>query len=250
MKSAAVLATLPRRKLLTVKKIAFYVAFACCMGALAGPAGAQIYTARDANGTLILSDRPLGAGAQTFPVPGAGTMRVASTMSLSPTGNYDSLIVQYAQRQGVRTDLVRAVIQVESGFNARAVSPKGAMGLMQLMPATASRFGVLDPFNPAENIRAGVGYLRQLLDRYHDDEELALAAYNAGPGAVDRYGSQVPPYRETQAYVRRIKAATSVDIAPGSYFYKSIEIINGRPVPRYSDTKPSSGEYEVIAIRR
>ena len=105
---------------------------------------------------------------------------------------------------GIRPDLVRAVIQVESAFNPRAVSPKGAMGLMQLMPATAKQFGVIDPFNPAENIRAGVSYLRQLLDRYDHDEQLALAAYNAGPGAVDKYGSKVPPYKETQNYVLKI----------------------------------------------
>ena len=122
----------------------------------------------------------------------------------SPNPSFDPLIRQHASRQGVRADLVRAVIQVESAFNPRAVSPKGAMGLMQLMPATAKEFGVADPFNPAENIRAGVSYLRRLLDRYNDNEQLALAAYNAGPGAVDKYGIKVPPYKETQNYVHKI----------------------------------------------
>jgi soluble lytic murein transglycosylase-like protein len=232
-----------------VKKIALFIGLAVWALALAGPASAQIYTGRDSNGVLILSDRPLGPGIQTVAVSRSSTLRVASSLKASPNGSYDSLIVQHAQRHGIRVELVRAVIQVESGFNAQAVSPKGAMGLMQLMPATASRFGVLDPFNPAENIRAGVGYLRQLLNRYKENETLALAAYNAGPGAVDRYGSQVPPYRETQNYVRRIKAATPVEQAAGS-IYKSVEIVNGRAVPRYSDSKPSAGEYEVIAVRR
>ena len=101
----------------------------------------------------------------------------------------------------VNVDLVRALIQAESAFNPRAVSPKGALGLMQLMPATAAEFGVTDAFNPAQNIRAGVRYLKQLLDTYEGRVELALAAYNAGPGAVKKYGGKVPPYRETQNYV-------------------------------------------------
>ncbi len=131
-------------------------------------------------------------------------------------------------------------MQVESGFNPYARSPKGAMGLMQLMPATAKQYGVRNAFNPTENVRAGVAYLRELLDRYQDNEELALAAYNAGPGAVDKHGQTVPPYRETQSYVAQINrmAAKPVNI-PGTTIYKTIELTpDGRPVTLYTDKKP------------
>jgi soluble lytic murein transglycosylase-like protein len=108
--------------------------------------------------------------------------------------------------------LIHAVIRQESGYDPYAVSHKGAKGLMQLMPATAKRFGVKDVFDPAENVQGGVKYLRQLLDRYDGDRRLALAAYNAGEGAVDRFGG-VPPYRETQDYVDRIVGPSESDMA-------------------------------------
>jgi len=104
----------------------------------------------------------------------------------------------------IDASLLRAVIVVESAFDERAVSSRGARGLMQLTPATAVRFGVHDAFNPRQNVRAGAHYLRFLLDRYDNDLELVLAAYNAGEDAVDRYGRAVPPYKETRAYVPRV----------------------------------------------
>ena len=118
---------------------------------------------------------------------------------------YDAVIAEHASLQGVRPDLVHAVIQAESAFNPMARSLKGAMGLMQLMPSTAVQFGVTNAYDPVQNIRAGVAYLRRLLDRYSHNEELALAAYNAGPAAVEKYGA-VPPYRETRDYVSKIRS--------------------------------------------
>lgn len=119
----------------------------------------------------------------------------------------DQLIAEYAAQQNISPDQLRALIEVESSFNPQAVSPKGAMGLMQLMPGTAKQFGVTDPFDPAQNIRGGATYYRSLLDQYGGNEDLALAAYNAGPAAVEEYGNQVPPFPETTEFIRRIRTA-------------------------------------------
>lgn len=125
-------------------------------------------------------------------------------------GALDVLIAAAAARYGHPTNLLRAIVHVESRFNATAVSPKGAIGLMQVMPATATGLGVVDPatrlFDPAVNLDAGARLLRQLLDQFKDRPELAIAAYNAGPGAVLKHGRGIPPYPETQAYVRDVTA--------------------------------------------
>ena len=212
-------------------------------------ADAQIYAWRDVNGTLVLSDRKLNDGALTYSVPEAPGIR-ATTPLAEPAvrEQFEPLIREHAARHALRVELVRAVIQVESGYNPRARSPKGAMGLMQLMPATARQLGVRNAFDPDENIRGGCAYLRQLLDRYRGNEELALAAYNAGSGAVDRHGSAVPPYQETREYVKRVNRLSDVQRASlkQRVIYKTFEIVDGRAIPRYSSRKPATGTYEIV----
>ena len=122
------------------------------------------------------------------------------------SGRLDSLIRQNGAQYGVDPYLIFCVMEQESHFNSRAVSPMGARGLMQLMPGTAARFGVRNVHDPAQNVRAGTRYLKELLRRFNDRVDLVLAGYNAGEGAVMKYGRRVPPYRETRNYVRRISA--------------------------------------------
>jgi soluble lytic murein transglycosylase-like protein len=209
-------------------------------------ASAQIYTWRDSSGTLVLSaTRPAddnGIPVQTYAVPGP----VADTKfrSTQPVQNhrsaaFESLIEEHSARHGVSADLVRAVIQAESAFDPLARSPKGAMGLMQLMPATAAELGVQNPYDADENISGGVAYLKSLLVRYDGNEELALAAYNAGPAAVEKYGA-VPPYKETRNYVAKIIGTAGAVAPPPARVYETIEMVNGRAVIRYS-SKPSPG---------
>lgn len=230
--------------LVTSIRLFLHLAFAAALlGLYAVPAQAQIYSWRDANGNLVLSDRPHpGAELKTFEVPKAPSVRATRSVS-ARADQYEDLIVGHATIHNIRPDLVRAVIQVESGFNPRAVSPKGALGLMQLMPTTARQLNVRDAFDPEENIRGGVTYLRHLLDRYDGNETLALAAYNAGPGAVDKHGHNVPPYRETQGYVSKIgklvgTARASRVAATSTVIYRVVEVVDGREVVRYTDRKP------------
>lgn len=116
----------------------------------------------------------------------------------------DAMVYEAASRNGLDPCLILSVMRAESGFRRMAVSPKGASGLMQLMPATAARFGVKNIFDPRENVLAGSVYLRWLLNRFNGDVRLALAGYNAGEGAVEFYGLRIPPFAETQNYVRTI----------------------------------------------
>jgi soluble lytic murein transglycosylase-like protein len=222
--------------------------------ATASPAQAQIYSWTDGNGHLVVSDRPSNGDKSPAPaayvVPQAESFRATRPVDERKSALYDDLIQQYARQNSVRTDLVRAVVQVESGYNVWAQSPKGALGLMQLMPTTIQQFGVRNPFNPLENIRAGVAYLRQLLDRYANNEVLALAAYNAGPGAVDKHGQAVPPYKETRDYVskvNKIAGESATRRPPAATIYRITEVVDGQETVRYSDRKPATGTYELMA---
>jgi soluble lytic murein transglycosylase-like protein len=218
-------------------------------------AEAQIHAWRDAGGNLVLSDRRLDENAATYEVPQAPSIRATRPAAATEeTDRYEPLVQEHAARQSLRPDLVRAVIQVESGFNPWARSPKGAMGLMQLMPATARELGVRNAYDPEENIRGGTEYLRQLLDKYEGNEELALAAYNAGAGAVDRYGRRVPPYRETKDYVRKVGSAAGTMAGPRrgdpkDIIYKIVDIVDGVPVVRYTSERPTSGSFEIVGRR-
>lgn len=220
---------------------------------LATEAEAQIYTWTDASGSLVLSEHPPAPGTvtRTFSVARSASIRVTRPAESRFARGYDQLIEDAARSGGVRSDLVRAVIQVESGFNPGARSSKGAIGLMQLMPATAVELGVRNPYDPKENVRGGVAYLRQLLTRYEENETLALAAYNAGPEAVQRYGNRVPPYRETREYVSRVQRTTpaATSARPVTTIYRSVEIVEGRLMMKYQGTPPANGWYDVIRFK-
>ena len=202
-------------------------------------AQAQLYSWKDANGRLIISDRPQDPTAKTYAVAYVGTgFGVAKpTTGTRRITEFDDLIVEHASRHSLQPDFVRAVIQAESAFNPRARSPKGAMGLMQLMPSTAAEYRVANAYDPAENIRAGVAYLKSLLTRFSDDVSLALAAYNAGPKAVEKYGNAVPPYKETRNYVSKIRANAGAAGATTPKIVRTVTIVDGREVVKYTNLK-------------
>lgn len=162
------------------------------------PSQADVYRYVDGQGTLHFTNVPDHGKFKVW----IREKRVLFKPSLG-SGQYDGLIAGAAERYQVDDALIKAVIKAESNFNHRAVSPKGAQGLMQLMPQTASSLQVKDSFEPESNIEGGVRYLRYLLNVYKGHLPLALAAYNAGEKAVARYGG-IPPYSETQNYVKRV----------------------------------------------
>ena len=171
---------------------------------LAGSAFSDVYVYKDKEGVLSFTNVPAHSGYRRMIRESNGQIAVggASTSVSLPT-SYDEVIRSASDRYNIDSELVRAVIKVESDFNSAARSNKGAMGLMQLMPDTARLHNVINALDPIDNIEGGVRHLKLLLNRYQGDVELSLAAYNAGIKAVEKYGG-IPPYNETRDYVRRV----------------------------------------------
>jgi soluble lytic murein transglycosylase-like protein len=161
----------------------------------------EIVTITDENGRKIFvnTGEPRAKGGR----PASVASRLKADHAAVPPPEISQLVKQTASRLQVDPQLVHAIIKVESEYHPKAVSPKGAMGLMQLIPQTAQRFGVENPFDPKENIEGGVSYLKHLLDLFGGDLPRSLAAYNAGEGAVQRFGG-IPSFSETQDYVRKV----------------------------------------------
>lgn len=178
-----------------------------CSLCMALPAAADIYKYEDDNGVLHFTDAPADTRFKIFWRDLKRDKQLRTTFRLGGYSRnpkqFDSIIESYAREYGVDTSLVKAVIHAESGYNPEAVSNKGAMGLMQLMPKTAQDLKVDNCFNPSQNIKGGVKYLRFLLDTFKGDVQLAVAAYNAGLSKVAKYGG-VPPYEETRNYVAKV----------------------------------------------
>jgi soluble lytic murein transglycosylase-like protein len=187
----------------------FLIAIVVVLGApVAGPARADVYAFADAEGVIHFTNIPSDPryASMTRLHYRASAHRHVAPASSYPRdpGRFQSLVDKAAREQGVDRALLQAVITAESGYDPYAISRKGAVGLMQLMPETARRYGVKNLYDPAENIRGGAQYLRELIARFNNDLSLALAAYNAGEDAIVQHGNRIPPYRETLQYVPRV----------------------------------------------
>lgn len=177
----------------------------CCLLS-AAPAQADIYAREDGEGTLHLTDAPVGEGYELLleSHPAGAPASAVRAVARPAAAAHQQRIARVAGRTGVEAGLLNAVIAVESAYNPKALSPKGAAGLMQLMPDTARRYGVADRFDPDQNLLGGALYLRDLIARFDNRLDLALAAYNAGEGAVERHGRRIPPFAETLRYVPKV----------------------------------------------
>lgn len=181
----------------------------CLLLSSASVLASQIHTYIDERGVKVFTNAPWH-GSQSS----TRKARVAPASS-DPASNFLPLIRGLSTQHGIDENLVRAIIEVESNFDPKAVSPKDCKGLMQLHPDTARRFGVKDIFDPTENIQGGIRYLQFLIDHFDDNLELAVAAYNAGENAVDKYNG-VPPYPETRNYVNKVAALYDINSPPSA----------------------------------
>lgn len=171
---------------------------------------ADIYKYTDSKGRVILTDKPKHSGYKRLVKTWKGWEEKKPSLSYSQMvanrKKFSQTIEYYAKEHSLPSSLIHAVITAESHYNPDAVSKAGAVGLMQLMPGTAKRYGVANRTNPQANIRGGSSYLKDLLKMFNNDLKLALAAYNAGENAVKKYGNKIPPYKETQNYVKKVLA--------------------------------------------
>ncbi len=215
---------------------------------------AEVYTYLDAKGVYTITNIPPGDDVTLIKtLDDRGTDTVYGPLRIvpaTPPELYEDDIVSIARAHGIDPDLVKAVIWVESAFNPRAVSDKGARGLMQLIPATAQRFGVRDIFDPTENITGGVKYLRFLLDLFNENTKLSLAAYNAGEQAVQRHNG-IPPYRETRSYVEMIAKIYGRDLqaAVNRQIYRVTDADGHSTYTNLPPDKPEPGQKVEKVVR-
>jgi hypothetical protein len=193
--------------------------------------------------SVVVSPKPVAAVrvAEAVVAPRVVDDSAPAPEATAPPAGIDEAVLRIAAEHSLPPQLIHSVIKVESNYNANAVSNKGALGLMQLIPATARRFGVSDVFNPIQNIQGGAKYLRYLLDLYNNDYPLALAAYNAGEAAVARYGG-VPPFAETQNYV--ILVRRQLELAKKAAAAKSV----AAPAPPPNVEAKEAGPAHVVEI--
>ena len=175
----------------------------CFLFFIASASRADIYKYVDDDGVVCYTDNPVDKQADRIYKDKSSTSNNIVQETSKDLSDYHSIIKEKADTYDIDPSLIKAVIETESNWNCMAISSKGAMGLMQLMPSTASDMDVRNPFNPEENIEGGTKYLKYLLERFKGDLTLALAAYNAGPNAVEKYG-YIPPYNETRQYVNKV----------------------------------------------
>jgi soluble lytic murein transglycosylase len=250
-----------------------------CVALLAGcasvvPAYSQgVYSYVDGSGVKTLTNIPPQGPVQQLQLSPSALATLASLASLASidprsslaggagkssarTSRYDPIIEKYASQYQLDPSLIRSIITAESNFNERAVSRKGARGLMQLMPATAARHGVRDIYDPEENIRGGATHMRQLLDRFNNDLSLSLAAYNAGENLVERTG-RIPNIRETQEYVKNVtsryrksqapQAEAEVPKVPLFRYVDRSGVMHLTNIPPVSPTSESTSSYPLTA---